>query len=278
MAALFLHNTWPRVVRAPDYPFGEPLEEWHRRVRETRLRWGSRDYQREEMRKYFPSYADDPVFEQWHVNHERLAASPGAAAWFMRVLMETDIREVLPAISVPTLMMYNARYRDGCVQMAERIPNAEMVELSAPDISTYADPRVGEEVQRFLAEGRVDSAPERVLTTVLFTDIVDSTSRASELGDRRWRELLGAHHATVAGPDRPLRRQGGPRHGGRLLRHLRGPRPRDRRRARRRGRGGGSRARRARGRPHRRGGDRRRQDGGHRRAHRRAHRGRRSTL
>ncbi len=197
VAALLLHNTWPRVVKAPDYPFGEPLEEWHRRVREARLRWGSFDYQREEMRKYFPTYADDPVFEHWHVNHERLAASPGAAAWFMRVLMETDIREVLPAISVPTLMMYNERYRDGCVQMAERIPNAEMVELNSPDISTYADPRVGEEVKRFLALGRVDSAPERVLTTVLFTDIVDSTSRASDLGDRRWRELLGAHHATV---------------------------------------------------------------------------------
>jgi len=105
VAALILHNTWPRVVKSPDYPFGEPLEEWHRRVRETRLRWGTFEYQREEMRKYFPSYADDPVFEHWHVNHERLAASPGAAAWFMRVLMETDIREVLPAISVPTLMI-----------------------------------------------------------------------------------------------------------------------------------------------------------------------------
>jgi class 3 adenylate cyclase len=197
VVALVLHNTWPRVVSAPDFPFGAPVEEWHRRVREVRLNWGTREYQREEMRRYFPSYADDPVFEHWHVNHERLAASPGAAAWFMRVLMETDIREVLPTISVPTLMLHHARWRAGCLHMAKGIPNAEVVELDSPDISTYGDPRIPEEVQRFLGEGRSDTAPERVLTTVFFTDIVESTSRAAELGDRRWRELLDAHHATV---------------------------------------------------------------------------------
>jgi class 3 adenylate cyclase/alpha-beta hydrolase superfamily lysophospholipase len=197
VVALILHNTWPRVVSARDYPFGQPLEEWHRRVREARLNWGTREYQRAELRHYLPSFADDPEFEHWHVNHERLAASPGAAAWFMRVLMETDIREVLPAISVPTLMLYHDRWRDGCAYMAERIPQAEMVELSLPDVSTWTDLRVLEHLQRFLAEGRVDAAPERVLTTVLFTDIVDSTSRAAELGDERWRELLQAHHAAV---------------------------------------------------------------------------------
>jgi class 3 adenylate cyclase len=197
VVALVLHNTWPRVVSTPGYPFGEPLEEWHRRVREARLNWGTREYQRAELRRYLPSFADDPEFEQWHINHERLAASPGAAAWFMRVLMETDIREVLPAISVPTLMLYHERWRDGCAYMAERIPQAEMVELTLPDVSTWTDARVLDHVQRFLAEGRVDAAPERVLTTVLFTDIVDSTSRAAELGDEHWRELLQAHHAAV---------------------------------------------------------------------------------
>jgi class 3 adenylate cyclase len=197
VVALILQNTWPRVVWTPDFPFGDPLEDWHRRVREARNNWGSREYQRRELEKYFPSQVDDPVFEQWHVNHERLAASPGAAAWFMRVLMETDIREVLPAISVPTLILCNRRWRDGCMYMAQRIPNAELVELTAPDISAYADPQIPDEVERFLSEGRIDTAPERVLTTVMFTDIVDSTARAAELGDRQWRELLEAHHAAV---------------------------------------------------------------------------------
>src|SRR4029453_6727213 len=169
----------------------------HRRVREARLNWGTREYQRSELRRYLPSFADDKEFEQWHVNHERLAASPGAAARFLRVLMETDIREVLPAISVPTLMLFHERFRDGCAFRSERIPGAEMVELTLPDVSTWTDSRVLDNVQSFLAEGRVDAAPERVLTTVLFTDIVDSTSRAAELGDERWRELLDAHHAAV---------------------------------------------------------------------------------
>ena len=195
--ALILQNTWPRVVSAPDFPFGAPLEEWHRRVREARNSWGTREYQREELRRYFPSYVDDPVFEQWHVNHERLAASPGAAAWFMRVLMETDIREVLPTITVPTLILCHQRWREGCMYMAERIENVELVELTAPDISVYADPQIPDEVERFLGEGRIDTAPQRVLTTVLFTDIVDSTSRAAELGDKQWRSLLEAHHAAV---------------------------------------------------------------------------------
>jgi class 3 adenylate cyclase len=197
VAALILHNTWPRVVEAPDYPAGQPVEEWHRRVRDARTRWGSREYQRAELERWFPSFVDDPVFEHWLVNHERLAASPGAAAWFLRALMETDIREVLPTISVPTLMLYHSRWRDGCAYMAERIPHADMVELTGPDVGTWADLGVPEHLERFLAEGRVDLAPERVLTTVLFTDIVDSTSRAAELGDERWRELLQAHHAAV---------------------------------------------------------------------------------
>jgi class 3 adenylate cyclase len=197
VTALILQNTWPRVTEAPDFPAGDPVEKWHRRVREVRLSWGERGYQLGQLRKYYPSYVDDPVFEQWYVNHERLAASPGAAAWFMRVLMETDIREVLPAISVPTLLLHRAEWWDGGAYIAERIPNAEMVELTGTDKSMYAEPQIPDEIERFLSEGRTNSAPERVLTTVLFTDIVDSTSRAAELGDRGWTALLEAHHAAV---------------------------------------------------------------------------------
>src|SRR5262245_43365174 len=125
VVALVLHNTWPRVVSAPDYPIGEPVEKWHQLVRDTRAKWGTRAYQVEQLKKFFPSRADDAVFEHWYVNHERLAASPGAAAWFLRVLGETDIREVLPTISVPTLVMYQTQYREGCLDLAGSIPGAE---------------------------------------------------------------------------------------------------------------------------------------------------------
>jgi class 3 adenylate cyclase len=94
-------------------------------------------------------------------------------------------------------MLCHDRYRGGCQYLAERIPNAELVALTEPDTSIYGNPTIPDEIERFLSEGRIDTAPERVLTTVLFTDIVDSTSRAAELGDKRWRELLEAHHAVV---------------------------------------------------------------------------------
>jgi len=197
VVALVLHNTWPRVVSAPDYPIGEPVETWHQLVRDTRVKWGTRAYQVEQLKRFFPSRAADPVFEHWYVNHERLAASPGAAAWFLRVLGETDIREVLPTISVPTLVMYQTQYREGCLDLAGRIPGAEAVETSAVDSSIYGDPRVPDEVGRFLSVEPAPSASERVLTTVLFTDIVDSTSHAAELGDGRWRALLDRHHAAI---------------------------------------------------------------------------------
>jgi class 3 adenylate cyclase len=197
VVALVLHNTWPRLIEAPDFPIGDPIDRWHAIVREVRSRWGTREYQLRELRKYFPTRVGDPVFEQWYVNHERLAASPGAAAWFMRVLMETDIREVLPTISVPTLLLYRTEWWDSCLYMAERIANAETVELLERDKSIYSESRIPDEIQRFLDEGRIRTRPERVLTTVMFTDIVDSTSRAADLGDRQWTAVLEAHHAAV---------------------------------------------------------------------------------
>ncbi len=197
VVALVLHNTWPRLIEAPDYSVGDPIDKWHAIVREVRSRWGTREYQLGELRKYFPTRVGDPVFEQWYVNHERLAASPGAAAWFMRVLMETDIREVLPTISVPTLLLYRTEWWDSCLYMAERIAIAETVELLERDKSIYSESRIPDEIQRFLDEGRIRTRPERVLTTVMFTDIVDSTSRAADLGDRQWTAVLEAHHAAV---------------------------------------------------------------------------------
>jgi class 3 adenylate cyclase/pimeloyl-ACP methyl ester carboxylesterase len=197
VVALILQNTWPRITSAPDYPIGDPVEEWHARVREARTSWGTREYQLRELKTYYPSRAGDPEFEQWYINHERLAASPGAAAWFLRVLMETDIREVLPTISVPTLLLYRREWWEGGTYLAERIPNAEMVELTSPDKSIYSETQIPDEIERFFDEGRINRTPERVLTTVLFTDIVESTSRAAEMGDRRWTALLEAHHAAV---------------------------------------------------------------------------------
>jgi pimeloyl-ACP methyl ester carboxylesterase len=185
--ALVLQNTWPRVVQAPDFPYGDTAEEWRRRVMDARRSWGSREYQQGELRKYLPSYADDPAFEQWHVNHERLAASPGAAAWFLRMVGETDIREVLPAISVPTLVLCHEKYRGGCQYLAERVPNAELVDLTAPDRARTHDGPVHRHRRLDLAGGRARRP---------------AVARATRGPPRR-----------RAGPARPLQREGGQKHG-----------------------------------------------------------------
>jgi class 3 adenylate cyclase len=133
----------------------------------------------------------------------RLAASPASAAAFLRMNMEIDVRRVLPAIRVPTLILHrtddrlvdvrNSRY------IAERIPHARCVELPGVDHFAWIGDteRVLAEIKTFLAEVREGVEVDRRLATVLFTDIVGSTQKAAELGDRRWRVLVAAHHTHV---------------------------------------------------------------------------------
>ena len=147
-----------------------------------------------------PSRADDPQLKEWGARFERLGASPGAAVALFRMAAAIDIRHVLPAIRVPTLILHrtgdqalpvmDSRY------MAEQIPGAKYVELPGIDHWWFvgdSDAILGE-IQEFLTGVRPAPEPDRVLATVLFTDIVNSTQRATELGDRRWRELLDSYY------------------------------------------------------------------------------------
>ena len=174
------------------------------------------------MRQYFPTHAGDPVFEHWHVNHERLAASPGAAAWFMRMLMETDIREVLPAISVPTLVLHHPKYRDGCAALAEKIPNAEMVEIDAPDISTYADARIPEEGSASWPRQGGQRTGARAHHRPLHGHRRIDLARVGHGRQALARAARGSPR-NGAGADRPLRRQGDPRHGDGFFATFEGP-------------------------------------------------------
>jgi pimeloyl-ACP methyl ester carboxylesterase len=150
-----------------------------------------------------PSVADDPRFRRWWARHERLGASPGAAMDLMRMNSEIDVRHVLPAIRIPTLVLHRAGdvFVDvsGGRYVAAHIPGAKYVELPGVDHPPFVGDAeaVLQEVEEFLTGVRPAPEPDRVLATVLFTDIVGSTERAAELGDQRWRDLLGAHHAAV---------------------------------------------------------------------------------
>jgi class 3 adenylate cyclase len=197
---LVMYGGMPRLVRAEDYPFGlqeEFAQEWIANVPSA---WGQDE---ELLRLWAPSVADLPEPRRWFARFGRLAASPGSATALFRMVRDLDIRGVLPAIRVPTLLIHrtgdtlirveHARY------MAERIPEAHLVELPGEDhLWWFGDQdAIVDEVEEFLTGARSAPEADRVLATVMFTDIVASTERAAELGDRRWRELLASHEALV---------------------------------------------------------------------------------
>ncbi|HYL91140.1 MAG TPA: adenylate/guanylate cyclase domain-containing protein [Burkholderiales bacterium] len=152
---------------------------------------------------FAPSAAQDERLIRWWGHHERLGASPGAAMALMRMNSEIDVRHVLPTIRVPTLVLH--RTGDVTVNVeagryqAAHIPEAKYVELPGIDHIPFigdAESILGE-IEEFLTGVRPIPEPDRVLATVLFTDIVGSTELAARLGDRGWRDLLEAHHALV---------------------------------------------------------------------------------
>jgi pimeloyl-ACP methyl ester carboxylesterase len=152
---------------------------------------------------FAPSLANDVAFRSWWARFERLGASPSAVKTLMRMNSEIDIRGVLPALHVPTLIMHRAG--DGRVNvsagryLAQHIAGARYIELPGKDHLFCAgdSQRIIDEMEEFLTGSRSHFEMERALATVLFTDIVGSTERASFLGDRNWRHLLETHHACV---------------------------------------------------------------------------------
>ena len=164
---------------------------------EARERWGTRELCDEIARTVFPSITADEDLLRWHGDYLRFAASPGSAAEFFRMLHDTDITDVLPTIRVPTLVIHRARRRNAAHRVASLIPGAKVVQVRGAAAPIYADAEVAPEVEHFLSGREEAPVPDSVLTTVLFTDIVGSTERATVLGDRAWRDLLARHHAAV---------------------------------------------------------------------------------
>ena len=146
-----------------------------------------------------PSRADDERFRRWIAKAARSAASPRAAQAFLRVMFEIDARPLLPLIHAPTLVLHRTGYPILPIEharfLAQQIPDAKLIELPGADATLphQAADVVLDHVEAFLRNLRRPAVPDRVLATVLFTDIVASTEQASRLGDRRWRELLEVH-------------------------------------------------------------------------------------
>jgi class 3 adenylate cyclase len=196
---LLLWGAYARVSKAPDYPDGlEPrrLEAWEEILRDN---WGGPVA----IEIFAPSWAGNPEAEEDWARLLRLGTSPSGAGALVRLYREIDVRQALPLVSAPTLVMHPRDDRVVPVALgrylADRIPGARWLEVPTGDhlISAVDLGLVVPEIEEFVTGRRGARAPERALSTVLFTDIVGSTARAAELGDRAWRKLLDHHDALM---------------------------------------------------------------------------------
>src|SRR6516164_11808028 len=188
-----------RLIRAEGYPWGRAPEEFARLLRFTEEGWGHGVA----LPVLAPSMAGDDSFQRWFAKLERLGASPGNMLALLQLHRDVDIRHVLPAIRVPTLVLHRSgdTYREvgHGRYLAAHIPGAKYAELPGRDHLPYVGDQAAvlDEVEEFLTGVRRGPEPDRVLVTVLFTDIVGSTERAVQAGDYRWRDLLDRHNVLV---------------------------------------------------------------------------------
>ena len=191
--ALILTNPMPRFTRAPDFPWGPTREEYDRESDRILRIWGTRDQAREIARR--AGLTEDDQTLDALARRMRLAASPGAAHALRRMNADIDVREILPSVRVPTLVMYSPARAELARYVADRIPDADLVERTPDNREDFTAlevflARVHEEHLRRAAE------PARVLATVLFTDLVESTAKATELGPQ-WQEVLREHNLRI---------------------------------------------------------------------------------
>jgi len=169
---------------------------------EIREHWGTTAYLDERLAEWAPTKRDDPQFRAWFHAHMRRGLSPGSALAFFAMVRESDVSDVLPSVRVPTIVLATPSERDASAYVAERIPGARLVDLPREcGIYHWVDEDAAaiamRETRTLAGAAGSAVAPDRVLATVLFTDIVDSTDRAARLGDRAWRDLLTGHDALI---------------------------------------------------------------------------------
>jgi class 3 adenylate cyclase len=201
-SGLILFDPRVRGTRALDYPWAPTPDEWRERLAAVRAGWGERGFLEALAHEWAPPVAGDDEFRDWFVWHMRRSLSPGAAVTSFRAAMELDVSDVLSAVRVPTLVIPRPELPGPGHYAAERIRGSELVELPGFEgIYTWVDDDAHQATMRatehFVARLTPSTGSERVLATVLFTDIVGSTELASQLGDTAWRDLLGRHHAIV---------------------------------------------------------------------------------
>jgi class 3 adenylate cyclase len=197
--ALVLYGGYARRMTAPDYPWGLTDDEHHAFLEEIERDWGGPVG----LEVRAPSAANDERFREWWARYLRVGASPSAVLALSRMNAQIDVRPALAAISSPTLIIHRpgdqAIRPGGSRWMAERIRGARLFEPGGDDHLPWVGDQdaVLSEIEEFLTGARPVEDPDRVLATVLFTDIVGSTARAVKMGDRQWMDALEAHQTMV---------------------------------------------------------------------------------
>ena len=193
--ALIMVGSYARAMRSDETPWGRTPEQLEEYLKALQAGWGGPVG----LRTRAPSAADDPRFRAWWSGYLRASASPAAVVALTRMNHQIDVTHILPAIRVPALVVHAARDQTLSVEngrdLARRISGARYLELDSQDHLPWVTDTdaITSEVQEFLTGERTAVSADRVLATVLFTDIVDSTGVAARLGDQRWRDLLEAH-------------------------------------------------------------------------------------
>jgi class 3 adenylate cyclase/pimeloyl-ACP methyl ester carboxylesterase len=202
MAALYA-ATYPERTLAlalfQPWAYSEMRDDDFAGLADLRERWGTSDYSDELCATICPTLHATEAGRVWFANEARVGASPAVAYALNLASYQTDLREVLPAIRVPMLVLHRGqRAEKDAADVVSRTPGARSAALQGNDWwGIFLSPELIDEVARFAAGQAPPVVPETVLATLLFTDIVGSTSRSAELGDLAWRELLARHHALV---------------------------------------------------------------------------------
>jgi len=201
-AGLVLFDPTVKGIRSADYPWAATDEEWRETLLSVRRGWGERGYLENLAGEWAPEVAADEGFREWFIWHMRRSLSPGAALTAFRAAMELDVSDVLAAVRVPTLVIAHPARPGPAHYVAERIRGAEVAELPPlQGLYTWVDDDAHQATmdatERFVSRLARATGSERVLATILFTDVVGSTELAARIGDSAWRDLLQNHHAIV---------------------------------------------------------------------------------
>ena len=204
VVGLVAYGAAARNLWAPDYPWGQPEEEFDAEVAEVERGWGTKELALRWATEIMPSMADDDEEVEAFATWMRSGGGPGDAVSWYAIDRETDVRDILPAVRVPTLVIHRSDDRAFSIDhgryIAKQVAGAVLVELPGDEHIWFGHDDLVDEVGRFVGElGREQAELDRVLASILFTDIVGSTQKAVGLGDREWKRVVEAHHAVIRG-------------------------------------------------------------------------------